>query len=636
MSVEEITSFLPYKFNGEKYHTVSALVEALLRIPCKGINELKNGKLTQHFGYFDPVTETSCLNAEKSICDNENENYGIFFRLMYQLNPSEKRIFCGTNEYSDISDLARDCITESTAIISKDSNNEVSEFISHLLLMLESGFLEDYVRNFNKIEIINSISNCNLILSDGKFNYTPAQKTLIFGYYLCSCRKLVIQEKLFESPEEFYNEMKIFQKNDAINYPKYIKDIKNELEFYLNVLPDESSIGFIQKIYDDLMTAIFGDYEYVFKNGDDFNQFIDKLIEDRKLYEVESLLDRYYLALQDVSREIWKNNACERLSNIVDKFIHFGEFIFKDKEDIKQFIDTMLTNHKHNPLYLKRFVTTYDGFITTLEKKDKEFIDIFSALKRLNLEQEVIELDEYLFISEEEFVDFLNRLKLEHPLKIKDFVKLHKYALLKLSRPGRLKCLIDNILAIENVNAPSSSIFLDNKTFYSFPIKGQCIKFGKYWFDNSGEKAPIEWFVLNTWGNEVELVSKYGLDYKKEKEEGGALSEWLEGFFLDEAFSQNERNMIVLVSVPSRNIAKQDKDISICKPTPYTKGLIEKVSSYGRRLEYFASLHPRYDSEDECMRLDMIDERGRYLNGLLGPAMVRPLITIKIGSKKTR
>ena len=635
MTCESITSFLPYKFNGEKYHTVQALVEALLRIPDKGINELKNGKLTQHFGYFDPITEAKCLNAENSICENENENYRCFFQLMYQLNPFEKRIFCGSKGYSDISDLAKDCIVESATIACKDGNNGSSEFISNLLLMLNCGFLEDYINNLNNIEIINSISKCTQIIHDGKFNYSPVHKTLIFGYYLCTDRKLVIQGKLFESPEEFYNEMKNFQKNDKFNYPKFIKNIKNELEFYLSVLPDAASKNFIQKIYDDLMTAIFGDYEYVFKNGDDFNKFIDNLIENGKLYEVESLLNRYYLALQDVSREIWKNDACARLCNLVDKFIHFGEYIFKDKKDIKQFIDRIVSDHKNNPLYLKRFCSTYRGFIATLENKDKEYINIFSPIKKLNLDHEVIELDEYLFISEEEFIEFLNRLKLEHSIKVKDFVNLHKYALLELSRSGHAKSLIDNILTIADFNPPSSSIFLDNRTFYSFPIKGQYIKFGNYWQDNSGEKTPIEWLVVSTSDNSVFLASKYGLDFIEEKIEGSVISDWLNGFFLEEAFSKNERNMIEQRSVSLWRGGGYgiDKDFVICRPTPYTKALIEKEKY--RNPSCFSTTCHGYDREDEKYTIDKIDERGfECCSTLPCFGMIRPVITIRIGSEK--
>ena len=635
----DITSFLPYKFNGEKYHTVQALVEALLKIPDKGINELKNGKLTQHFGYFDPIAEVLCLKTENSICENENENYHSFFHLMYQLNPSEKRIFCGSKEYSDIFNLAEDCIAESVIIACKDGVNGSSEFINYLLLMLECGFLEEYISNFSNTEIINSISNCNRILHDGKFKYSPVQKTLIFGYYLCSCRKLVIQGKSFESPEEFYNEMKKFQENDKFNYPKFISDIKNELEFYLNVLPDEVSKNFIQKIYDDLMTAIFGDYEYVFKNGEDFNQFVDKLIKNGKLYEVESLLNRYYLALQDVSREIWKNDAFLRLCNLVDKFIHFGEYIFKDKKDIKQFIERIVLNHKDNPLYLKRFFLTYRSFITTLENKDKEFINIFSSIKKLNLDKEVIELDEYIFISEEECVAFLIKLKLEHPLKIKDFVNLHKDALLNLSKHSCTKSVIDNLFKIANLNAPSSSIFLDNRTFYSIPISGQYIKFGNYWYDNSSKKSPIEWIVLrSSRGNIITLVSKYGLDYQLENKEGSNLSKWLYSFFLENAFSKSEKNMIDFISVPTKSDIRDD-NILICKPTPYTEALMNHDSRY----KYFCGSKPYRDSDDrgtvyeKNVYIDMIDEKGGCVMASLPRAgIVRPLMQVRIGTQNTR
>ena len=60
-------------------------------------------------------------------------------------------------------------------------------------------------------------------------------------------------------------------------------------------------------------------------------------------------------------------------------------------------------------------------------------------------------------------------------------------------------------------------------------------------------KSPIEWIVLwSSRGNIITLVSKYGLDYQLENKEGSNLSKWLYSFFLENAFSKSEKNMILL------------------------------------------------------------------------------------------
>ena len=86
---------------------------------------------------------------------------------------------------------------------------------------------------------------------------------------------------------------------------------------------------------------------------------------------------------------------------------------------------------------------------------------------------------------------------------------------------------------------------------------GDTITFGRYPQASSGtEKSPIEWMVLDMRGNRALLLSKYGLDAKPYHTklvsitwEECSLREWLNGPFLNAAFTADEQSGIVRTEV---------------------------------------------------------------------------------------
>ena len=87
---------------------------------------------------------------------------------------------------------------------------------------------------------------------------------------------------------------------------------------------------------------------------------------------------------------------------------------------------------------------------------------------------------------------------------------------------------------------------------------GSTVRFGAYKQDSSAGKGkePIEWMVLAKKGGRLLVISKYALDCKRFHEqyepvswERCTLRSWLNGEFLEEAFSAEERSMIPLSPV---------------------------------------------------------------------------------------
>ena len=87
--------------------------------------------------------------------------------------------------------------------------------------------------------------------------------------------------------------------------------------------------------------------------------------------------------------------------------------------------------------------------------------------------------------------------------------------------------------------------------------KGSYITFGHYPQTAAGnDSTPIEWLVLEVKGNQALLISRYGLDaqpYNKERTEVTwetcTIRTWLNGTFLNKAFSASERKAIVTTDV---------------------------------------------------------------------------------------
>ena len=82
------------------------------------------------------------------------------------------------------------------------------------------------------------------------------------------------------------------------------------------------------------------------------------------------------------------------------------------------------------------------------------------------------------------------------------------------------------------------------------------IPFGRYPQASKNENAPIEWLVLKIDGSRALLISKYALDCRQYNTSGAnvtwetcTLRKWLNGTFLDAAFSESERAMIPSVTV---------------------------------------------------------------------------------------
>lgn len=134
-------------------------------------------------------------------------------------------------------------------------------------------------------------------------------------------------------------------------------------------------------------------------------------------------------------------------------------------------------------------------------------------------------------------------------------------------------------------------------------VPGNYVTFGSYWQSNSSTKEPIEWLVLDydASANRALVISRYGLDAKQYNTDWTdvtwktcMLRSWLNGEFLNAAFSTEEQKAILRMKVianknpkfkTSQGRATKDKVFCLsiaeankyfkndearkCAPTPY-------------------------------------------------------------------
>lgn len=126
----------------------------------------------------------------------------------------------------------------------------------------------------------------------------------------------------------------------------------------------------------------------------------------------------------------------------------------------------------------------------------------------------------------------------------------------------RLSLLIITILSLNSFSSFGESA---SSPFFSV---GSTVFFGKYEQDNNFENGtePIEWLILDKHSENVLLLSRYVIDCKPYNDENGetnwnssSIRSWLNGEFLDIAFSEAEKKTIIETSV-SNSISDQPQN----------------------------------------------------------------------------
>ena len=453
-------AFQPYRFNGKTYTEEKELLLAMLQQPDEALKDLGRGILTHHYFILDEKKGTLCSSAENKIGKNSPENIRHFSKLIYSLRPDIKEIMFNGRLLNSIHEVGKaiidTVIKEAVKTGNLQSNN--SSLINPVKQFALSGVPEDYASIVLKsTEYAKILANVRkLWCEEDKRIYSETELALVLGYSICNDRRIPVHGKVYDSPEIFRQEMKQLAEKDRKAYTEFTQKAKADLDFLEKKLPDADSRKALTEALADSKWAVFGDNEYFFKNGEDFENYIDKLVQEEKTYELQSLFYRYRTPLKDVSKKVWNTDSRTKLEKIVSSFIHVGEHLFTGEESCRKFLNKIQERGQKEPAYLLGFIKAHKE---SLDRATKSVPGIRDAVSKLyNSGENVIALNEHLFPGITEFKNFIDTVTAhghKDPGYLVDFMRRHKNA---------LKALESNE-SISNITEPLNKAFAEMISF---------------------------------------------------------------------------------------------------------------------------------------------------------------------------
>ena len=152
---------------------------------------------------------------------------------------------------------------------------------------------------------------------------------------------------------------------------------------------------------------------------------------------------------------------------------------------------------------------------------------------------------------------------------------------------------------------------------------GSYVTFGQYPQTAKGnDKTPIEWLVLDVDGDRAFLLSRYALDAKPYNEEHTeitweecTLRAWLNGEFLNRAFSEKEQAAILLTDVDNSREQSFSNDYVRANSGNDTQDKVFLLS-YAEARDYLGLVRLHEDAKIECAPTAYADEQGAYISSV--------------------
>ena len=235
-----------------------------------------------------------------------------------------------------------------------------------------------------------------------------------------------------------------------------------------------------------------------FRNAAEFRSHIRRLYEAGKCYELRSLMNNYQLALKDVAVNVWHADVYEELDGMVKSLIQLGEHLFRNEEEFAGFLGDLLSENRDTPLNLGYFVQVHRNALESLK---------------------------------------------ERPALSGIIGRAFEYAAIPDRKPGTI--------LIDGISYPRCLVQAGEPGTY--------LEFGSFRQQNKepdSPKTPVEWLVLDRTFEAALIISRQALDFRpchhSTAEAGPGISwenhdirKWLNGEFLEEAFSEEERRHII-------------------------------------------------------------------------------------------
>lgn len=230
-----------------------------------------------------------------------------------------------------------------------------------------------------------------------------------------------------------------------------------------------------------------------------------------------------------------------------------GKYCFRNTKEIQRYTNKLWEDKKFQEFaaFKEQCKDDLKELEKTLPKTElNDFKDFNQNSKNLFF------FDEWAFPSVQDFIEYIQNLQALYKPFADRFLRAHSKGIQ----------IAMGVQSKENQQLIQKKLDIKYLVIKGNISVGNYVKFGNYWQSNNDTKEPIEWLVLDVEkGKKALLLSKYALDckpYHHEKTsitwENCDLRKWLNTEFINNAFSEDEKDEILLSNITNNNNNEYD------------------------------------------------------------------------------
>ena len=350
----------------------------------------------------------------------------------------------------------------------------------------------------------------------------------------------------FSDLDSFREVVKRAKKEGYLRELINMRDLQAEEWRMFSEFRNEDFLGALHKLTGSIVS--FG--EFLFSGVPQLRSYLSELADRRFRNPLAfEIFVNFYR--EDLDRQVQKKPLLQSdVKDLYDNLEHLavvGVRVFTDPALFEYTAKKTLASLSDHPEITRFFVSQYRESLVKLT--GNQYYGS-AARQLLNAEKEIVSIDEYFFKDAGSLGDFIARLK-QDPIYLTDFVRAHRKGITALLDHPKAAPLAQDLLNQEQLCRLKMTEPLDLSP-------GDIYTMGEFPFSPHGDPAPLEWLALRVTEEQncatasALLISRYALDAREFHHEGSGasweksdLSYWLNGEFLNTAFSFAERERIL-------------------------------------------------------------------------------------------
>lgn len=267
-----------------------------------------------------PALSRIMLSLNEMAKANADDSGGALLAIGYALAENCRDIVCHGRRFSDLKAFGKEL-----AALSSQSPDE-DPFLKKALGIFNTlggrAYLSFAINSDSASKLKALLTDIERALSREPLNSCSlSEKALYFGYRLSGSFVFRMGDRTFESIQDWDQYWESLSGDDRRTYLKALLENRHALNFLKALFSgtDTDAAKVIQKRLDDTSWAVFGDYEYLFRDGQEFNEFLDSLVREESFGELRKIKEKYGRALTALDRDYWKNDSLAKLDSALSR-----------------------------------------------------------------------------------------------------------------------------------------------------------------------------------------------------------------------------------------------------------------------------------------------------------------------------